>query len=185
MSERNKHGAPTVRDSKRKRRPRPLPRWLKEQQELDEMARRRCLMVLSVLSGERPVTDVIEEAKVSRGTYYELEERALKAMLAALAPGATAQATPGIEAAVRRAVEAEDRVKRLEIEKRRAERLLLLTRKVVRKGPLTTPGGWPKGKSRRSTSGGKRPSPCSIESAKTTSSSPSPSTPTPGGEAAR
>jgi hypothetical protein len=177
MSERSKHGAPTVREGKKKRRPRPLPRWLKEQQDMDEMARRRCLMVLSVLSGERPVTDVIEEAKISRGTYYELEERALRAMLAAMAPGATTQATPGIEAAVKKAAEMEERARRLEVEKRRAERLLLLTRKVVRKGPLTTPGGWPRGRSRRSTSAGKRPSPSSTDSAKTTTV-PSPSTPT-------
>ena len=35
-------------------------------------------MILEVLSGEKPVTDAIEQAKISRGHYYQLEERALK-----------------------------------------------------------------------------------------------------------
>src|SRR5512139_1410528 len=70
----------------RKHRSRPVPKWIRERQELDEMARRRCLLILSVLSGEKPVSDAIAESGLSRNTYYQLEERALEAMLAALGP---------------------------------------------------------------------------------------------------
>ena len=73
---------------RRRRRARPTPKWIRTRQDLDEVARRRCLMVLRVLSGEVPVTEVIAEAQISRGTYYSLEDRALRAMIAALAPSA-------------------------------------------------------------------------------------------------
>src|SRR5262249_1356385 len=69
---------------RRTSRPRPTPSWLVKQSDIDEVARRRCLMILSVLSGERPVTEVVEEAKISRQTYYQLESRAVRAMLSAL-----------------------------------------------------------------------------------------------------
>ena len=36
---------------RRTRRPRPTPRWLTRRADLDEMAKRRCLLVLSVLRG--------------------------------------------------------------------------------------------------------------------------------------
>ena len=55
---------------RRKPRPRPTPKWLVRPSDLDEMAKRRCLMILSVLSGERPVTEVVEEEQISRMTYY-------------------------------------------------------------------------------------------------------------------
>ena len=152
----------------RKHRSRPVPRWLKERQELDEMARRRCLLVLSVLSGEKPVTDAIAESGVSRGRYYQLEEQALEGMLSALGP-----TPPGRKADRSGEIAAlQARVTRLEEEKRRAERLLLLTRKVVRKGRLTLPG---LGR-RPSTTTGARPS-----SGSTTIEG-SPSTPRPAGE---
>ena len=123
----------TTDDSRRKHRPRPVPRWLRSA-ELDAVARSRCLMVLSVLSGEKPVTDAIEEAKVSRGTYYQLETRALNAMLAALNPLASTSETGALElsAASARIEELQQRVQRLEREKRRSERLLLLMRKSIR-----------------------------------------------------
>src|SRR5258708_2028824 len=70
----------------RKRRPRPVPKWLTNSTQLEAIARSRCLMLLSVLSGETPVTDAIVRAKISRGTYYQLETRALKAILAAMNP---------------------------------------------------------------------------------------------------
>src|SRR6266700_3890807 len=90
MSTRRKHPA----DSKaRKRRPRPIPSRLLEPSDLDEMARRRCLMILSVLSGEVSVSDAIEQTQISRGFYYDLEERALSAMLLALTPGTETQAS--------------------------------------------------------------------------------------------
>lgn len=126
--------------SRRRHRPRPTPSWLLEQQDLDEIARRRCLMVLSVLSGETPVTEAITSANISRQLYYQMEERALRAMLKAVTPGAeTAPSSSAVEsAAARKIVELESKVARLEQERRRSERLLLLTRKVIKPGPLTT-----------------------------------------------
>lgn len=158
----------------RRHRTRPLPKWIKEKQDLDEMARRRCLLILSVLSGEKPVSDAIAESGLSRNTYYQLEEKAPEAMLAALGP-----TPPGRKPDRSAEVAAlQERVAKLEAEKRRAERLLLLTRKVVRTGRLTLPGlGRP-----RSTPGGAKPS----SSSTTTAPSPaSPSILTPGGGAGR
>jgi hypothetical protein len=154
----------------RKHRARPIPRWLKERRDLDEMAQRRCLLILAVLSGVKPVTEAIEETGMSRGSYYQLEEKALDGMLAALGP------TPPGRKPDQRAEMAvlEAKVAKMEEEKRRAERLLLLTQKVVAKGRLTFPG---RGRPRSMTSGEEG----SIESEKT-SPRPGglPSTPKPG-----
>lgn len=171
-----------------RRRPRPTPRWLVEKQDLDEVARRRCLLVLSVLSGERPVTDVIEEAQISRGTYYQLEERALNAMLLALLPGTTAPGAPGADLAARRIEELEAKVTQLEQEKRRAERLLLLTRKVMKPGTVKAAQGRKakSGTRPRSMASGKRPSRSSSGTAVPAVSTSVPSsTPTPDGEVGR
>lgn len=154
----------------RRHRSRTVPKWIAERQELDEMARRRCLLVLSVLSGEKPVTDAIAESGMSRNTYYQMEERALEAMLQALGPTPGPGRKPDDGA---RIAALEAKIARMEQEKRRAERLLLLTRKVVRKGRLTLPGlGRP-----RSTRGGARPSSGSA----TKAADGSRSTPTPAG----
>jgi hypothetical protein len=124
---------------RRKHRPRPTPKWLEKSQELDAIARSRCLMVLSVLSGEKPVTDAIAETKISRGTYYQLEAKALNAMLAALNPLAAASESgaPDLSAAAARIGQLQAQVERLEQENRRTQRLLLLTRKSIR-SPVTT-----------------------------------------------
>src|SRR5262245_30239482 len=115
--------AGTQDGGRRKHRPRLMPRWLQDSTELNAVARSRCQMVLSVLSGEKPVTDAITEAKVSRQTYYHLETRALNAMLAALNPLASVSDTGTLElsAATSRIAELQERVQRLEREKRRAE----------------------------------------------------------------
>ena len=81
-------------DSQRARRSRPTPRWLMTKTDLDVVARNRVMLVLSVLSGERPVTTAIEEAGISRGFYYQLETKALNAMLLALAPGTDGEPSP-------------------------------------------------------------------------------------------
>jgi hypothetical protein len=130
-------------DLRRKNRSRPTPKWLKGATDLDPIARVRCLMVLSVLSGEKPVTDAIGAAGISRATYYHLETRALSAMLRSLGPGAeeTDDASPQ-----RQLAKLEKKVKALEQGKRRAERLLLMTRRVL--GPVKT----------RSTTSGRNPS---------------------------
>lgn len=123
------------RDGKKRRRrrnrSRPVPKWL-ETTEMDEIARARCLMVLSVLSGEKPVTDAIAETKISRGTYYQMETRALHAMLSALNPlaaGKPATEARELRLARKRIEELETQIELLNMAKRRAERLLLLTRK--------------------------------------------------------
>jgi hypothetical protein len=104
-------------------------------------------MLLSVLSGETPVTEAIARAKISRGRYYQLETKALKAMLQALNPMAstTVSGTTDLSAAMGRIAQLEEQVKRLEQDKRRAQRLLLLTRKSIR-APLKTGhrGRWAK-----------------------------------------
>jgi hypothetical protein len=126
--------------ARRKHRARPLPKWVKHATELDAVARSRCLLVLSVLSGETPVSDAIAQAKISRGTYYHLETRALNAMLAALNP-LSASASDGsadLSAATRRIGQLEATVKRLQQDHRRAQRLLWLTRKSLRV-PLVGP----------------------------------------------
>lgn len=105
-------------------------------QDLDAMAKRRCLMLLSVLSGQQTVSEAIADAQISVGTYYQLETRALSAMMTALTPDASNEGVPSSWKTISRL---EARVKQLEQDKRRLERLLSLTKKVVRPGPMTTP----------------------------------------------
>src|SRR5438105_3934232 len=124
----------TAAEGRRKHRSRPTPRWLKSAPELDAIARSRCLMVLSVLSGETPVSDAIAQAKISRQTYYHMETKALRAMLVALNPLASSSenGAPDLSAATARIEDLQEQVKRLEQEKRRSQRLLFLTRKSIR-----------------------------------------------------
>ncbi len=161
----------------RRRRARPVPRWLKDQQDLDEMAKRRCLMVLEVLSGMKPVSDAVEEAKISRGLYYQLETKAVRAMLNALSPGAESTGQPA--GMVERVKQLEQKVTRLEREKRRLERVLYVTKQVVRPGPVAAASG----RRSASTTNGKKPSPESTT--KTPAPSASVSTPTTGGGGVR
>ena len=139
--------SPTVRAGTaagraRKHRRRAVPRWLKSSKEVEAVARGRCLMLLSVLSGEVPVTDAIAQAKISRATYYQLETRALQAILTAMNPlaGSCSGASTDLSAAMSRIEQLEILVKRLEQDKRRNQRLLLLTRKSMR-APLKSPRG--------------------------------------------
>jgi hypothetical protein len=127
----------------RKHRPRAVPKWLTNSTQLEQIARSRCLLVLSVLSGEIPVTDAIERAKISRGTYYQLETRALRAILAAMNPLASSAVggAADLTAATQRIEQLEAQVRRLEQEKRRTQRLLLLTRKSIRGARIAT-GFW-------------------------------------------
>jgi transposase-like protein len=96
--------------------------------------------VLSVLSGEKPVTAAIAELGISRPLYYQLESKALIAMLTALAPGASASTSPNEATPAHRVAALEQKVSELEQDKRRLERLLFLTRKVLPPGPVTMPG---------------------------------------------
>jgi hypothetical protein len=102
--------------------------------DVDVMAKRRCLLLLSVLSGQQTIREAINDAQISVGTYYQLESRALSAMLQALTPDST---TDGELSTWKKLSRLEARVKKLETDKRRLERLLALTKKVVRRGPMT------------------------------------------------
>ena len=116
---------------------------------MDEMAQRRAVMILGVLSGQVTVTDAIESTGISRGTYYKLEEKALKAMVRALLPGADEAADSEALSAAKRIEELQSKVEKLEKDRRRTERLESLVHKIVKTGPLTTNRG-PKKGSRRS-----------------------------------
>src|SRR5688500_12976964 len=118
------------RGGSRRHRPRTTPKWLLKSEEIDRLGQERCLMVLSVLSGEKPVTDAISEAGISRATYYQLETRALQAMLRALGPLGSAEETTASPA--RQIALLEEKVKGLERARRRSERLLLMTRRVMK-----------------------------------------------------
>ena len=150
MSERRRRGGRS--GAKRRRRTRPVPAWLMKREDLDAMARRRCLLILSVLSGEKSVSDAIEEAQISRPLYYDLESRGLAAMLTALIPTNEKAGAPTAQGKID---ELEAKVKKLEQEKRRVERLLFLTRQLVKPGSMKTASGR---KRRVSTSVGKKSS---------------------------
>lgn len=119
-----------------------MPRWLTNKIDLDEVARNRVMLVLSVLSGEKPVSTAIEESGISRGFYYQLETKALNAMLLALAPGADGDPSPDATGLHHRIKDLEDKVSRAEQAQRRAERLLFVQRKLS-SGPVKTQRGRP------------------------------------------
>jgi hypothetical protein len=147
-SSNTKQETPINTDRRRKTRSRPVPRWLMSSNELDAIAQRRCLLVLSVLSGELPVTEAISQMQISRGMYYQLETRALNAMVRVLTPGAPddESATGSLTGQI---AILEEKLKRMEQEKRRADRLLLLTKKMLSSGPVKTSSGRPPGSRNR------------------------------------
>ena len=142
--------------SSRKRRSRPTPRWLTKSSDLDAVARNRVLLVLSVLSGEKPVTSAIEDAGISRGFYYQLETKALNAMLLALAPGTDSDASPDATGLHHRIKQLEDKLAKAEAAQRRAERMLFVQRKLTSTGPVKTHRGRPAKTTTPSTQAGRR-----------------------------
>jgi hypothetical protein len=165
-------------DSQGARRSRPTPRWLEKKPDLDAVARNRVLLVLSVLSGEKPVTSAIEDAGISRGFYYQLETKALNAMLLALAPGADSEASPNATGLHHRIKQLEDKLAKAEAAQRRAERMLFVQRKLTSSGPVKTQRGRPAKTTTLSTRGGLRSWRSSTKmKSRTKSSSPVPSTP--------
>jgi hypothetical protein len=161
------------------------PKWILDTKDLDLVAQRRCLMILSVLSGEKSVEDASREASIIPALYYQLEKKALNAMLVALVPGAAKDGSPTPMLA-----QMEARIRELEITKRRLERLLLLTRMTVKPGPMThgkrgrprtSTSAWSEGSSRRS---GRSKTTTSKTKTATTKTPVPPSTPTPDGEVA-
>jgi hypothetical protein len=108
-----------------------LPLWLMQPGEQQAIAQRRTLMILSVLAGQKSVQEVIEEERVSRTFYYQLEDRGLAGMMQALSPR-----VEGVRSEHRELSQAREqiralteRVKSLTQRKRSAERLLRLLMK--------------------------------------------------------
>jgi hypothetical protein len=129
MGRRNK------RDSEKRRRRKTggrKPKWLLTATDLDHIAQRRCLMILSVLSGEKSVEEASKDGEVMPAQYYQWEKKALDGMLSALVPGAMEKGTalPALR-------QMEERIAALEATKRRLERLLSLTRMTLKSGPMT------------------------------------------------
>ena len=120
---------------RRRRRSHTTPKWLTDKADLDEVARNRVLMFLSVISGEKTVTTAIEESGISRNLYYQLETKALNAMLLALAPGADGDPSTDAAGFRHRISELEAKLQRTEQGQRRAERLLHMHRKLT-PGPM-------------------------------------------------
>lgn len=141
---------------RRKPRSRLTPKWLIKKPDLNSVARNRVLLVLSVLSGEKPVTTAIDESGISRGFYYQLETKALNAMLLALAPGADGDPSPDATGLHQRIKDLEVKVARAEQAQRRAERLLFLQRKMMSPGPVKTHRGRPAKSTTSSTLDGRR-----------------------------
>jgi hypothetical protein len=105
-----------------------LPLWLMQPSEQQAIAQRRTLMILSVLAGQKSVQEVIEEERVSRTFYYQLEDRGLQGMLKALSPrveGMTSEHQELIQMR-ERLRRMSEQVKSLTQRKRSAERLLRL-----------------------------------------------------------
>jgi hypothetical protein len=169
-------------DRRRAPRSRGMPRWLSGRTDLDEVAQRRTMLILSVLSGHTPVTTAIAEHGISRPLYYQLETKGLVGMMRALIPGTNAAASPDDATPARQIVELEERVVRLEQENRRLERLLFLAKKVLPAGPVAMPEKRGRKPGRRSTSDGLAPSPGSKRTTTSPTSLPSSaSIPTTGG----
>lgn len=105
-----------------------LPLWLMQPAESQAIAQRRTLMILSVLAGQKSVQEVIEEERVSRTFYYQLEDRGLQGMLKALSPRIEGVTSEHRELAQAREQirTLSERVKSLMQRKRSAERLLRL-----------------------------------------------------------
>jgi hypothetical protein len=156
-------GTPDVRATKLQRHRRShhqLPLWLMQPMEQQRIAQVRCLMILSVLSGQKSVKEVIAEAKVSRALYYQMEDRALNGMMMALGPR-VAEA-PDERRQLREARTQirllSARVKSLMQRKRAAERLLRLLMKSNRSPVKTERRGRPrKGLSTVTMTGGDLP----------------------------
>lgn len=183
MKRRKPTTSTTKPDRRRTPRRRGVPRWLSGRKDLDQVAQRRTLLILSVLSGHTPVTTAIAEHGISRPLYYQLETKGLLGMMKALIPGSNSTTNPDDATPMQQIVELEEKVARLEQENRRLERLLLLAKKIVPPGPLAFPQKRGRKPGRKSMTSGPAPLPGSRRSISTTTSSPC-STPTTAGASA-
>lgn len=179
MAARKQRGG-VARNRRRRKTTGRKPRWiLRTTTDLDLVAQRRCLMILSVLSGEKSVEDASREADIIPALYYQLEKKALTAMLAALVPGATKDGSPAPVLS-----QMEKRIRELETVKRRLERLLFLTRMTVKPGPMTHgKRGRPRTNPASEVDGSPRSKRSRRKSSSTAARPAPPSTPTPDGAA--
>lgn len=159
-------------------RARGVPRWLSGRKDLDQVAQRRTLLILSVLSGHLPVTTAIAEHGISRPLYYQLETKGLVGMMRALIPGTNSGSSPDDATPMQQVVELEQKVARLEQENRRLERLLFFAKKVLPAGPIAMPERRGRKPGRKSTPTGPAPSRASKRPATATTPIAAPSTPT-------
>lgn len=173
----------TKSDRRRAPRRRGIPRWLTGRKDLDQVAQRRTILILSVLSGHTPVTTAIAEHGISRPLYYQLETKALVGMMRALIPGSNGSTSPDDATPMRQLVEMEQKVTKLEQENRRLERLLFFAKKVLPEGPVAFPQKRGRKPGQRSTTAGSGPLPTS-KKAMTMASPVSPSTSTTAGATA-
>jgi hypothetical protein len=181
MKRKRTTSSPTTKpDRRRAPRKRGVPRWLTGRKDLDQVAQRRTLMILSVLSGHTPVTTAISEHGISRPLYYQLETKAIVGMMRALVPGANAASSPDDATPMQQVVQLEEKLVRLQRENRRLERLLLLAKKVLPPGPMAFPERRGRRRGRRSTTAGLVPS-LGSKKPTTTTTSPPISTPTTAG----
>jgi hypothetical protein len=165
----------------RAERARGIPVWLRKRADLDQIARARVVMILEALSGVKSVSTLIAELGISRGLYYQLETKAVNAMMLALAPGSAASASPEATGYARRIEELERQLARAETERRRAERLLFTLRKTLPRATVKEAPGRPS-KRPGSTNAGSAPWRGSPRKATTPAvTSATPSTPTPAG----
>ena len=121
-----------------------LPKGLKSPEQTQSLAHERCLMILSVLSGHRSVSEAVTAGKLSRALYYQLEDKAVRAMMRSLDPLAKTSSTGAKELsdAYARIRALSTQLKLLTQRKRAAERLLRLVLKSNR-APVRMPRGRP------------------------------------------
>ena len=136
-----------------------LPLWLMQPNEQQAIARSRCLMILSVLAGQKSVKEAIEEQKVSRVFYYQLEDRALEGMLKALSPRVERLTSEHVELMEARSKirTLSRQVKGLTQRRRSAERLLRLLLKSNQARVTTRRRGRPRKGSTLMLTGGDSP----------------------------
>jgi len=130
---------PVRRRARHKRSTPYLPSWLTRPSEQEAIAHSRCRMILAVLSGQQTVKEVIEEQKICRALYYQLETRALRGMIRALNPMSSAAANDRqeLKLAQARIRTLSEQLTALSQRKRSVERLLRLVLKSNR-APVNT-----------------------------------------------
>lgn len=97
---------------------------LEVEEDLKE-GQKRAWMILQVLSGAKRLSEVTEEAGISMTRYYQLEEKAIQALVLSLSPQETKQKSC-IQERLRRA---EAKIDKLEREKKQYSQLRRVARK--------------------------------------------------------